>query len=518
MKCDNMSTKGYENMKLSSLCKYNKITIQCHNNPDADTIASGYAAYKFFDSKGIKTRLIYCGNEINKPNLKMMVNSLEIPIERLEDVDTRLDGLLLLVDCQYGESNVTKLCADEVAVIDHHNYKADLSEIEYVDIRPQMGSCSTIMWLLLKNEGVLDKRDVSLETALYYGLMTDTENFVEAHHPRDLDMRDELYYDKMMISSFVNSNISLRELEIAAISLIRNNYNFKYRYSVAKADPCDANILGMIIDIIKTVDGIDTCVIFNDAGNGYKFSVRSCTSSVKANELAVYLAKGMGNAGGHIDKAGGFCDKEAFYSLNGNLEFETYINSKLAAYFDSVEVIDSNSYEMDLSETSVYSKMGIVMEYVDPETIVPLGTDIIIRTLEGDINLKVDGTFNIMIGVLGEVYPIKKEVFNRFYETNIEGECDRVHEYEPVLHDYRSGKKWKLHEDAKLCRVYANSRIYAKKLDHYVKVFTKWDKESYMSGTPGDYLACPEDDVKDVYVIKENIFNKTYENVVDKVN
>lgn len=32
-------------MRLRDLLKYDMVTIQCHDNPDADTIASGYAAY-----------------------------------------------------------------------------------------------------------------------------------------------------------------------------------------------------------------------------------------------------------------------------------------------------------------------------------------------------------------------------------------------------------------------------------------------------------------------------------------
>ena len=38
-------------MKLSSLCKYNDIVIQMHDNPDADAMGSGFALYKYFKSK-----------------------------------------------------------------------------------------------------------------------------------------------------------------------------------------------------------------------------------------------------------------------------------------------------------------------------------------------------------------------------------------------------------------------------------------------------------------------------------
>ena len=104
---------------LSKYESYSKICIQCHDNPDADALASGYALFKYYSSKGIETSLIYGGpNRITKPNLKMMCEKLEIPVEyaaTLPECD-----LLITVDCRYGESNVTHFDAKKVAVIDHH--------------------------------------------------------------------------------------------------------------------------------------------------------------------------------------------------------------------------------------------------------------------------------------------------------------------------------------------------------------------------------------------------------------
>ena len=69
-------------MKLSSLMDYNSIVIQCHDNPDADAICSGYVLYRYFKSHGKKVRFIYSGNfEISKSNLVCLVKKLHIPIE-----------------------------------------------------------------------------------------------------------------------------------------------------------------------------------------------------------------------------------------------------------------------------------------------------------------------------------------------------------------------------------------------------------------------------------------------------
>ena len=54
-------------MKLKDLCSFNDIVIQCHDNPDADALASGFGLYTYFKSKGKDVRFIYRGrNKIQK--------------------------------------------------------------------------------------------------------------------------------------------------------------------------------------------------------------------------------------------------------------------------------------------------------------------------------------------------------------------------------------------------------------------------------------------------------------------
>ena len=108
-------------MKLTDLEQFNRIMIQCHDNPDADTIASGYGLYCYFRSKGRAVRLVYSGrNQIQKSNLKLMVEKLELPVEYISTRQAAAlepQELLITVDCQYGAGNVTKLAAERIAKI-----------------------------------------------------------------------------------------------------------------------------------------------------------------------------------------------------------------------------------------------------------------------------------------------------------------------------------------------------------------------------------------------------------------
>lgn len=105
-------------MKLSELLAYDNIVIQCHNNPDADTIACGFGVYLYLKSKGKEPRLIYGGqNVIRKTNLVMLIRDLKIPIEHVDYLHK--PELLVMVDCQYHSGNSAVFEAEHIAVIDH---------------------------------------------------------------------------------------------------------------------------------------------------------------------------------------------------------------------------------------------------------------------------------------------------------------------------------------------------------------------------------------------------------------
>lgn len=503
-------------MRLADLEKYDKITIQCHDNPDADTLASGYGLYCYFRSKNKDVRLVYSGrNRIQKSNLCLMVDKLELPVEYIsagEGGPLPVEGLLITVDCQYGSGNVTGLRADQVAVIDHHQLEKTAMPLSVIN--PNLGSCSTLVWKLLRDENFDMDSDEQLGTALYYGLYTDTNQFSELFNPLDMDMREALHVDKGLITLFRNSNLSLKELEIAGIAMIRYSYNDDYEFAVIKAQPCDPNILGLISDFLLQVDAIKTCVVFNEVPDGYKFSVRSCIREVNASELAAFLAQDIGSGGGHYEKAGGFISLWRYEENFPTLHTEAYFNNRMTQYFDSYDLIYAKDYQADLEGMKQYVKRNIPVGYVKVDRVLPVGTPITIRTLEGDIELTVDEDLYIIIGIKGEVYPNRREKFERAYQI-----LDRKYqystemEYVPTVKNRADGSTLTLTDFAGVCVPTGTVKIYARELTRSVKVFTAWDKEKYMLGKPGDYLAVRCDDLHDVYVVERDIFYKSYDEV-----
>ena len=503
-------------MKLSDLLKRQNICIQCHDNPDADAIASGFGLYKYFLSMGKDVKLIYSGrNIIQKSNLTLMVSKLNIPIRYIslnEAEYMHFDGLLITVDCQYGAGNVTRIEADDVAIIDHH--RVEIDNVEKTIIQSALGSCATLVWTLLREEGYDVNADENLSTALFYGLYTDTNQFAELSNPVDRDAMDMIQRDNSLINLFKNSNISLNELEIAGVALLRYSFNEDHGFAVIKSQACDPNVLGIISDFLLQVEGVNACLVYNEVDGGFKLSVRSCVREVNASELAAFLTEDIGSGGGHYTKAGGFVNKKLFIEKYPALHSEAYFNNRMAEYFDMYELIFAETFEADLSSMKQYFKNKLPIGFVRAKDALPVGTPVTVRTLEGDIDMTIGDDTIILIGIKGEVYPNKLEKFERSYQV-LEGkyiydECVIDNDYIPVLKNRLTGENLILTDYAGVCVPTGRTCIYAKQIDKHVKVFTSWDKEKYMRGKPGDFLAVRSDDLNDVYIVEEKIFGKTY--------
>lgn len=501
-------------MKLTDFIDFKCITIQCHDNPDADTIGSGFALYKYFESIGKKVRFIYSGtNQINKSNLMLLLEYLEIPLEYCKPTDIKMiEGALILVDCQYGAGNVTKIPAEYVAVIDHH--PLEIKDLENYRIRQNLGSCATLVWKMLREVGYPVDTDETVGTALYYGLYTDTNQFAELFNPVDLDMRESLTVNKRMITKFRNSNLSLKELEIAGIAMLRYNYNDEYHFAVIKSQPCDPNILGLISDFLLQVGEIDTCVVYNEQVDGYKLSVRSCIKEVNANELAEFLTKDIGSGGGHYEKAGGFISMKFYEEKYPTLHSEAYFNNRMTEYFDLFTIVNTKEYVVDLNEMNEYRRVNEPLCYVRMTDIVPMGSRITLRTRVGDREMELLEDTYLVMESDGMIRLYNRERFYKYFrttESTMEDSYYEKTEYVPTIKDSVSGNTYLISDYDMICYPNEELRVYAKPLVKGMKLFTEWDDEQYMLGMPGDYVVVVADDLHDITIESSENFKEKFQ-------
>lgn len=517
-------------MKLRDLLEYNEIVVQCHDNPDADSLACGYGVYRYLSSMGKKPRLIYGGrNCIRKSNLVMLVKDLGIPIEHVDEL--KEPELLVMVDCQYMGGNAVHFPAGQVAVIDHHRVSTMLPKLS--EVRSNLGACSTLVWQLLKEEGYDVEGDRKLATALYYGLYTDTGSFTEIVHPLDKDLRDEAKFDPELMVKYRNANLSLEELEVAGAALLHSDYIDEYRCAIVKSAPCDPNILGLISDLVLEVDAVDSCIVFNVLQDGVKLSVRSCVKEVKANELAAELCRDIGSGGGHRGKAGGFIPMELLAEVyldfcrhrgfaprmepdvTGQKEQPTasgikaVLEWRMREYMSDTEILYADELRLDEGTMEQFFRRPVPWGYVRAAKLFAAGARITVRTLGGDEEILVEPDTILTIGPRGNVQVRREDEFERQYRFYPDWPYQMTAaEYIPTIKEKGARRIVFPSKHAHVCVPKGLSPILARRLEHKVKLFDSAQGETYRLGRKGDYLVCDSDPQKAV-IMEQELFEKT---------
>lgn len=506
-------------MELRTLLQFDTIVIQCHNDPDADAIASGFGVWSYLRAHKKEARLVYGGRHpIRKSNLVRMVERLGIPVEHVHALEEEPE-ILLTVDCQPGERNVERLPGKKLAAIDHHvTRKESLSMLWDREIRDNYGACATVVWDLLRRERFDLKGDLHLAVALYYGLFMDTCKLQEICQVKDRAMRDGLeslfgQREREVIDGLKTHNLSAEELLIVGRALGACETHKEKRYAIAQADPCDPNLLGIISDQMLEVDTVDTCIAYCMLPGGAKLSIRSCSGENRASDLAGYLAGG----GGHEKKAGGFLSIELLKhpaidpeELGGLVR--RFLAARVEEYFREQDVIRlGGGGHPDLTGEPLYQKKPVRIGYVKAADVYREGTEVKIRMLEGDVEERVTQDLYFIVGVRNEVYINDRRKLER---NNVCLEEPYVLAPE-ALQDVEDAVS-AVNEDSRALAghiftcIPKESRIHARRLTRRTRVF--WgDGQGYALGEPGDYLVARAEDPSDIYVIKEDIFGLTYE-------
>ena len=297
-----------EQTKLDILCELlrkapDEVFIQPHNVPDPDAIACSIGLQYLLEQRGIESAIVY-DREIEKANsLKMLevFNARMVPVAEAHSLGA--EDWAVLVDSQKGNSNITDLDTDEVAVIDHHEYMGSRG-YRFEDIRPEVGSCSAIISeYAFENEIALPP---GIATALLYGIFMDTDNLTRGTAELDIDMFYRLYgiSDITLINELRGNEISITDLGLYAEAFktveIYDEIGFLRLTSV------NDSLMGAASDIVVSVAGVNVVVAYSIRQEGIKLSIRSINEAVKANRLVRSIVEGIGFGGGHDHMAGGF--------------------------------------------------------------------------------------------------------------------------------------------------------------------------------------------------------------------
>lgn len=253
-----------------------------------------------------------------------------------------------------------------------------------------------------------------------------------------------------------------------------------------------------------------------------RFLVRClCRSErIRALELIDFVFGQFGIAKGTAEWAQGsvsevilsVCMSEADVS-----DATEYFKVRADEYFTECEVVEATTYATDfpdrIAQMKEYEKAKVSWAYVKTTDIVPVGTQLSIRTLENDTGVVVEAGEDVyvMIGCLGEVYQIQREKFESSYEVS-EEQLDiftQMFDFIPAVERIDDHAYIPIDQIARVCYPKKGISILAQQLTKRTRVFAK-NTADYFVGDPGDYIAVRKDDPQDIYIIQEEVFHRTY--------
>jgi len=299
--------------QLFALCTDKKVYIQTHNFPDPDAIASAFGLQQLLLSQGIESTICHEG-QIDKLSAKKMLTHCDITMLSKDQFASEMTetDIIIMVDSQKGNGNVTDLIGDEVASIDHHPTFVHI-DYQYSDLRIT-GACASIIAEYYMLLGIVP--DERVATALLYGIKMDTLQFTRGVTPFDIKMFDYLfpYTSTELMNALERNNMEFDDLRAYGTAI--ENVSVYGRTGFTFIDyACPDSMIAIISDFILSLVEIDVAIVASERADGIKFSIRSERDDVDAGVLANEVLGEFGNGGGHSVMAGGFALKEKYAHL-----------------------------------------------------------------------------------------------------------------------------------------------------------------------------------------------------------
>ena len=283
----------------------NSVLILPHNDPDPDAIASAVGlCYLLAEKLGIESRIAYRGI-IGRAENKALVHYLDHPLQRLTGADLRQSDAIALVDTQPGAGN-NALPATSLAtiVLDHHPWREATANANFADVRPEVGSTSTILNEYFRAAEIEPSRP--LATALFYGIKTDTLGLVRGASPADVAA---YFYLQPLVDVE-----ALVEIERAQVPIEYFQQLDAALHSAQVYDDVVTSFVGPMrrpdlaaemADLLLRLRGIQWAICIGMYKGELILSIRTRSGRPGAGQLAQAIVGKQGTAGGHGRMAGG---------------------------------------------------------------------------------------------------------------------------------------------------------------------------------------------------------------------
>jgi nanoRNase/pAp phosphatase (c-di-AMP/oligoRNAs hydrolase) len=269
-----------------------RLAIVTQDSPDPDSIASAAALQAIADHLGVESDIIYLGDVGHQEN-RAFVNLLGIDLVQWDEIeDHSVYDTVALVD--HGTAGEMELPVD--IVIDHNESESE-SEPEFVDIRPNMSSTSTIMTKYIQEFDMNVSEEVA--TALLYGIRAETLDFKRDTTPADLTAAAYLYpfANHDTLEQVESPSMSPETLDVLAEAITNRDVQGSHLVSNAGIVR-DREALTQAASHLLNLEGVTTTAVFGIADETIFLAARS-------KDIRINIGKVLDDAYGEIGETAG---------------------------------------------------------------------------------------------------------------------------------------------------------------------------------------------------------------------
>jgi nanoRNase/pAp phosphatase (c-di-AMP/oligoRNAs hydrolase) len=336
-----------------------EMAIFLQDNPDPDAIASGLTLKYICRYCDIDSKIYYGGNISHQKN-KALINLLNIDLICLKTKESvmevvRSSGKIALIEASIPARN--NILPEEVTpnlIFDHHPVDRNSVRGDFVDIQIDMGATATIMTKYIRQLNL--KPDMSLATALLYGIRTDTKDFTRNTSSDDMDAASYLspLVNKYVMGQLEHPPMGLETLDIIGKAI--NNKEIRGAYLTSFVEfISDRDALPQAAEMMLHLEGVYTVLVFGINDDKIQLSARSRDSRVNLGRI-LQNAFGELNSGGHATMAAGAIklgilgdanDKASLLKVTSDAINKRFFLSVEAEFKSEIQPIDKKS-QVDL--------------------------------------------------------------------------------------------------------------------------------------------------------------------------
>ena len=337
-----------------------ELAIFLQDNPDPDAIASGLTLKYICKHYDVESKLYY-GGDISHQNNKALIDLLSLDLISIKTEEAALDvvqssGKIALIEASIpSRNNVLPEDVTPNLIFDHHPADINLVKGDYIDIQTDIGATATIMTKYIRLLNL--KPDMSLATALLYGIRTDTKEFTRNTSPDDMNAATYLspLVDRNIMSQLEHPPMGLETLDIIGRAI--NNKEIRGAYLTSFVEfISDRDALPQAAEMILHLEGVYTVLVFGINDDKVQLSARSRDPKVNLGRI-LQNAFGELNSGGHAAMAAGVIKLEKLGDPNDKASLLKVTSDDIKnRFFSSVEA----EFESDILPVGKESQVDLV--------------------------------------------------------------------------------------------------------------------------------------------------------------